>query len=110
MDWYGIKLLIVEQSALSRDVLHIFVGFGGQILVAALLRRTLASPLPWLAVLIGEAANEYYDLHREVWTDRAIWPGSLRDLILTMSIPTVLLLLTRFAPGLFARTPRGRRK
>jgi len=110
MDWYGIKLLIVDQSGLGRDVLHIFVGFAGQILAAALLRRPLASPLPWLAVLIAEAANEYYDLHREVWTDRAIWPGSVTDVILTMSIPTALLLLTRSAPGLFARTPRGRRK
>ena len=110
MDWYSLKLLLADQSGLSRDALHILAGFAGQVLVALVIRRSLASPLPWLAVLIGEAANEYYDLNREIWTDRAIWPGSLRDLLVTMALPTALLLLTRFVPGLFARDRAGSRK
>lgn len=105
MDWYEIKLLIVAEFDLGRDVLHIFVGVLAQILVAAALRRTLASPLPWLAVLAGEAANEYYDMHREVWTDRPIWPGSVADMAVTMAIPTLLLILSRWAPGLFVARP-----
>jgi hypothetical protein len=111
MDWYSLKLLLVEQSALSRDALHIFFGLIGQILVALLIRRTLESPIPWTAVLIGELANEYFDLTEgDVW-DKPMWPGSLRDLLVTMAIPTALLLLTRFAPGLFARAAaRAKRK
>ena len=101
MDWYGIKQLAVEQTGLSRDALHVIVGFGAQLLVAALIRRPLSSPLPWLAVLLGECANEYYDLHREVWTDRDIWPGSLGDILVTMAIPTLILVLCRYTPGLF---------
>ncbi|HZF94040.1 MAG TPA: hypothetical protein VEZ20_04115 [Allosphingosinicella sp.] len=103
MDWYSAKLLVVEQTDLSRDALHIFFGLAGQVLVALVIRRSLAHPLPWLAVLLFELANEGYDLAREEWTDKAMWPGSLRDLLVTMAVPTVFLLLTRFAPSLFAR-------
>lgn len=103
MDWYSIKLLVVEQTDISRDALHIFLGVAGQLLVALLIRRSLAHPLPWLAVLIGEAANEYYDLNYEVWLDRPMWPGSLRDLLVTMAVPTLIFLLARFAPWLFVR-------
>jgi len=102
MDWYSIKLLVVEQTALSRDALHILFGVAGLILVAFVIRRSLAHPVPWLAVLIAQGANEYYDLAREDWSDRVMWPGSVRDLLVTMAIPTVLLLLTRFTPRLFA--------
>jgi len=109
MDWYSIKLLVVEQTALSRDALHILFGAAGQILVAFVIRRSLAHPVPWLAVLIGQCANEFYDLAREEWSDRAMWPGSVRDLLVTMAIPTALLLLTRFAPGLFV-SPKGTRR
>lgn len=103
MDWYDIKLAVVEGSGLSRDLLHVFVGFGALVLVALALRRPLASPLPWLLLLAAEAGNELYDLGREQWPDRPIWPGSLRDLLVTMAIPTALLLLARYAPGLFVR-------
>ena len=112
MDWYSAKMLVVEQTALSRDALHIFFGLAGQVLVALVIRRSLAHPVPWLAVLLFELANEAYDLAREEWSDRVMWPGSVRDLLVTMAVPTVLLLLTRVAPGLFARTAgrKGRRK
>ena len=111
MDWYSIKMLAAEQTALSRDALHILVGVAVQITVALVIRRSLAHPIPWLAVLIGELANEYYDLAREEWTDRAMWPGSVRDLLVTMAVPTALLLLTWIAPGLFARGGgKGKRK
>ncbi|HEY0014589.1 MAG TPA: hypothetical protein VGB79_17235 [Allosphingosinicella sp.] len=110
MDWYSVKLAVVEQTNLSRDALHIFFGLAGQLLVALVIRRSLAHPVLWLALLLFELANEYYDLAREDWTDRAMWPGTVRDLLVTMAVPTVLLILTRTAPGLFARTGKGKRK
>jgi hypothetical protein len=112
MDWYSLKILVIEQTSLSRDALHILMGFAGQLLVAAAIRRSLAHPLPWIAVLAAELVNEYFDLTEgDVW-DKPMWPGSLRDLLVTMAVPTALLLLTRFAPGLFARaaTGKGKRK
>lgn len=101
MDWYHVKLVAMEATNLSRDALHIFGGLGGQILAAVLLRRTLASPLPWLVVLLVELANEWFDLTYETWRDRPMWPGSIHDIWVTMLVPTLLLLLTRFAAGLF---------
>lgn len=104
MDWYSIKLAVVDHTDLGRDALHIFIGLAGQILVALIIRRTLAHPIPWIAVLIGELLNEYYDLGRGEFWDTPMWPGSVRDILVTMAVPTVLLLLTRYAPSLFART------
>jgi hypothetical protein len=112
MDWYSAKMLVVDQTNLSRDALHIFFGLAGQVLVAIAIRRSLAHPVPWIAVLLFELANEYYDLAREEWSDKAMWPGSVRDLLVTMAVPTALLLLTRFAPSLFARAAarKGKRR
>ncbi len=103
MDWNDLKEFVVVETGLSRDALHIFVGVGGLLLAALVLRRTLASPLPWLAVLIGELANEAHDLITDGYWDEPMWPGSLRDLIVTLAIPTLLLLLARWAPGFFVR-------
>lgn len=109
-DWYGLKLAVVQATGLSRDLLHVFMGVGAMVLAALVLRRPLSSPLPWAALLIAELANEAYDLHREAWLDRPMWPASIRDLLVTMAIPTALLLLTRLAPGLFAPPRRGKGK
>lgn len=103
MDWYGVKLIAMEATGLSKDALHVLVGFTGQIIVAAVLRRTLASPIPWLCVLLAELANEWFDLNHEDWPDRPMWPGSVHDIWVTMFVPTVLLLLSRYAPGFFNR-------
>jgi hypothetical protein len=101
MNWYDAKLIAIEVSGLGRDALHIYVGIGGQILMAVLLRRTLASPLPWLCVLAAELANEWFDLNHEDWPDRPMWPGSLHDVWVTMLVPTILFLMCRYAPALF---------
>lgn len=102
MDWYSLKLLVVEQTGLSRDALHILVGFGGQLLVALLIRRPLSHPFPWFAVLVCELGNEAYDLLRETYWHEPMWPGSVRDVTATMVLPTALLLLSRFTPGILA--------
>ena len=97
------KMVALELTGVSRDALHILGGVGGQLLAAAVLRRSLSNPLPWLAVLVAQAANEAFDLRYETWTDRPMWPGSVKDMLVTMLIPTVLLLLARYAPGLLCR-------
>ena len=109
MDWTALKQLVVDESALSRDALHILAGVGGQVLVALLTRRGLAHPLPWLTVFAAALINEYFDLTEgDVW-DRPMWPGSVRDLVLTMALPTLFLLLTRLAPSLFAPAEKTKR-
>lgn len=106
-DWYHLKLLLVDLSGLSRDALHIMLGVAVQLAIAALPRQSLARVWPWLAVLFGALGNEYHDLHFEIWPDLpAQHMESVKDVIATMAIPTVLLLAARFAPRLIVGLPR----
>ena len=105
LGWYQVKLFLEHASGISMDALHILVGFLVFVFAAQLLKRSVASPLPWLALLILELANEAYDLHVELWPD----PGSqlgegVKDILLTMALPTVVLCLTRWRPALLNRS------
>lgn len=97
------KAAISLWTELERDALHIYAAILLQIGSAALFRRSLASPLPWLAVLAAASSNEVLD----AWRDGLVEPwergAALHDLWNTMLLPTVLALLVRFAPRLLAR-------
>jgi hypothetical protein len=103
MDWHDLKEWISGTSGLDMDSLHVHVGVLAQVAVAFVLRRRLSSLWPWLAVAAAVLANEYYDFHYEVWPTREEqFLEGVKDLWNTMLLPTVLLLLARFAPRLFA--------
>ncbi|HEX8239462.1 MAG TPA: hypothetical protein VF574_06965 [Allosphingosinicella sp.] len=105
MDWEQIKATISLWTDLERDALHIYAAILFQIGAAALLRRSLASPLPWLVVLVAALGNEVLDAFRdgvvEAWEHQA----ALHDLWNTMLVPTVLALVVRFAPRIVGRAP-----
>ncbi len=106
MDWYQIKQTAVLLTGLDMDALHVHVGILAQIGVALAIRRTLASPWPWLALLAALLINEYYDITYEIWPPDARerqFMESVRDIWNTMLMPTLLLLLCRFAPRLFTK-------
>ena len=105
MTWYEIKEAVETFTGLSMDALHVHVGVLAQIGVALLLRRSLASPLPWLAVLAAAVANEWSDLTFDYWPNRE-WQyrESFRDVWNTMLLPTVLLVTGNAWPGM-ARQP-----
>lgn len=101
LGWYQIKLFIEHASGISMDAWHILLGFILFLFAAAVLKRSIAHPLPWLAVLMLEIGNEAYDLHVELWPD----PGSqlgegFKDIMLTMTLPSLLLGIARLKPGL----------
>jgi len=102
MDWMGLKGLAADLSV-EKDALHVYAAFIVQVGAAALLRTSLARFLPWLAVLGVELANEAMDMwfgeeaHIRQWQ----LDGAKHDIINTMVLPTILLLLVRFAPRLF---------
>lgn len=103
LGWYQIKLFLEHASGISMDAWHILVGFGLFLLAALVLRRSVASPLPWLVVFLLEIANEAFDLHVELWPD----PGSqigegVKDILLTMALPTLLMLVARYKPAILA--------
>jgi hypothetical protein len=101
MGWYEVKLFVEHASGVSMDAWHVLVGFTAFLLSAGLLRRSIASPLPWLAVLIVELINEAYDLRVEQWPSLGSQLGEgVKDVILTMALPTLIVAAARWRPGL----------
>jgi hypothetical protein len=101
VNWHHLKDWAAHASDLNMDALHVYAGVFLQLATALVLRRSLRSPWPWLAVLAAEFANEYYDYAYEIWPDRDIqFAEGLRDMWNTMAMPTLLLLLARYAPSL----------
>lgn len=106
MDWTTIKTEFAAWTGLDRDALHVYAGLLGSIVAAAVMRRTLASPLPWLLVLLAEVGNEASDMLHDGLIEQWEVDGARHDLWNTMVAPTLLLLLARFAPGLMSRPPQ----
>ena len=105
--WNQFKLFLERSSAISMDALHLMAGFLIFVLAAVLLKRSLASPLPWLCVLALELCNEAYDLYAELWPSRASQLGEgAKDILLTMTIPTCWMLLARWKPHLLGHETR----
>ena len=104
MDWEQIKAAISLWTGLERDALHIYAAILTQLAAALLLRRSLASPLPWLAVLAVALLNEALDMYGDGLAEDWERDSALHDLWNSMLVPTLLALLVRFAPGL-ARPP-----
>jgi hypothetical protein len=105
MGWLELKDYLSLATGLSEDSLHIYAAVIVQVAAALLLRRSVASPWPWLCVLATIVANEYFDiaLYREQYgTELEQWQitGGIQDLWNTMLLPTILLLLCRYAPRL----------
>ncbi|HET9638049.1 MAG TPA: hypothetical protein VFP12_02470 [Allosphingosinicella sp.] len=106
MDWEAIKQAVAAWTGLERDALHIYAAILIQIGSAALLRRTLASPWPWLVVLAFALANEWLDVQRDQLFEEWEKAAALHDLWNTMLLPTLLLLVARFTPGVMMRVRR----
>jgi hypothetical protein len=91
------KLFLIHLTGLPRDALHIYVGLGAMLLVAALARRSLRDPLPILAVLLVALAGELWDLIDTFRAARPLaWGKSWHDLWNTAFWPVILYLLARF--------------
>lgn len=90
------------------DALHVLVGVVVQLGTAWLLRASVASWKPWLVLLALEMLNEALDLWVERWPHAGMqWGEGVKDMLLTMALPTLLLLAARLRPALFseARPP-----
>ena len=105
-DWYQIKLLIEHATGVSMDALHILAGVLAQLMFAALFRVQLKTWRPWTFVLILVLLNEASDLWVERWPQPAMQFGEgLKDVVLTMLVPTMLMLALHLRPTLFADKP-----
>ena len=102
-DWHDLKTFVERAANVGTDSLHVIAGVLLQLLFAAVVRRPLSSWLPWLLVLLSLLFNEIVDLWVEQWPSLAMQLGeSARDLVLTMFLPTALLVVVRRWPHLIS--------
>lgn len=106
ISWYQVKLFVEHASGISMDTLHVIVGVAIFLIAARLLKRSAASMPPWLATLCLELGNEAYDLTVERWPNLGQQLGEgFKDILLTMALPTLLLLVARYRPALLVENP-----
>lgn len=105
--WYRTKMFIEHALVINSDAIHVLVGVFIQLILAALARRSVATWLPWLGVLGLAVANEAVDLWIEQWPYPAMQYGeSAKDILLTIALPTILLVAVRLRPNLFRPASR----
>ena len=102
--WYKAKMFIEHAGIVTSDALHVLVGVGLWVLAAVVLRRRLTDWLPWLIVFAAVLFNEAVDLWVEQWPDAAMQYGeSVKDILLTLLLPSLLMVAARERPDLFGR-------
>ena len=102
--WFHTKMFIEHASAISSDAMHVLAGVLIQLLGALLFRQSIGNWRPWSIVLGFALLNEFIDLWMEQWPDLAVQYGeSAKDILLTMTLPTVLLVMARVWPPLFKK-------
>lgn len=102
--WYQTKMAIEHVSVVSSDALHVIIGPLLWLLAAIVLRRRLGDLLPWLVVFAAAVFNEGVDLWVERWpSPRQQYAETAKDILLTIALPTVLMLAARWRPSLFRR-------
>ena len=101
--WHQGKLFIEHAVTIDHDALHIIVGLLVWLAICFVTRRTIDSWRPWLWLFALILWNEAVDLWTELWPDAGMQFGEgLKDLLLTMLVPTVLLVLARYWPRILA--------
>jgi hypothetical protein len=102
MSWYEAKMFVERAVVFSSDALHVMVGMVVWLLFALILRRPVTDWRPWLGLLVLLLLNETVDLWVEQWPDLGMQYGeSAKDVLLTMTLPSVLMAVARLRPQLF---------
>ena len=100
-NWYDAKMIVERAGAVSPDALHVIAGVAIQLLFAISFRKPLSSWIPWLSVLASLLFNETVDIWVERWPSLAMQLAeSGKDVLLTMLLPTALMLSSRWSPTL----------
>ena len=102
--WFAGKNVMEHAFGFSHDALHVLVSVVLQLALARLMKASVGHVLPWLGVLILELLNEWSDLSFEVWPNHAVqWGESAKDVLLTMALPSILLIVSRRWPDLLGQ-------
>jgi hypothetical protein len=109
--WYQGKLFVEHAVAMSHDSLHVIAGVLVFLVAGLVFRRPLSSWIPWLWLFAVILWSETVDLWTEQWPDAGMQYGeAAKDLLLTMFLPTMLLIAVRLRPDLFRSTRRAKRR
>lgn len=90
-DYQVFKLWWVSVLPLTKDAIHVYIGFLCLLLALILFRRSLGSFTALIPGLVVSITMEIFDLR-----DGYAWSESVKDLINTNMIPFLLVLLTRW--------------
>ena len=93
--WSSDKIALSAWLNVEDDGLHAMVGMGLLLALALVSGRRLDDWRLWLVVLVVECLNEAVDLSAPELAE-ANWSASVHDLIVTMLLPTAVLLGLRF--------------
>lgn len=108
--WHQGKLFIEHTVTITHESLHVIVGVLVWLFFALLFRRPITSWKPWLWLFAVILWNETVDLWVEQWPDPGQQYGEgMKDVILTMLLPSILMAAARWRPDLFRVTPRAKR-
>ena len=109
--WHQGKLFLEYSLSVDHDALHVIVGLLVWLVAALLLRRPITSWLPFLWCLAITLWNETVDLWIEQWPDPGRQYGEgAKDVLLTMTVPVLLMAAARFRPDLFRTAARRSRR
>lgn len=96
------KLFIEHAANFEHGSLHIIVGVLAWLAIALVTRRPVSSWIPWLGLFALILWNELVDLWVEKWPDPGMQYGEgARDVILTMFVPTLIMIAVLLRPSLF---------
>ncbi len=97
MDYQQLKVVLLDETGLAKDALHIYAGMAMFIIVRLLWRWRGGWIAAWLAALALACGAEYIDLRTE-FSNSALQPDAAHwhDIWNTMFWPTVLLLVGRW--------------
>ena len=108
--WHQGKLFVEHSLTISHDSLHVLVGVLLWIVLGLVLRSPLYTWRCWLWLLAATPWNEAVDLWVEQWPDPGQQYGEgAKDLLLTMAVPTLIMLAARLRPDLFRMSARKKR-
>ena len=109
--WHQGKLFLEYSLSVDHDALHVIVGLLVWLVAALLLRRPITSWLPFLWCLAITLWNETVDLWIEQWPDPGRQYGEgAKDVLLTMTVPVLLMAAARLRPDLFRTAARRSRR
>ena len=101
--YHDIIVWIGDGTGASDTLLHVHAGMAVLFLARIVTRRSLATPIPFLVVVVAELANEVLDrLAFGAWR----WEDTLLDIVNTLFWPFVLMVGLRWRRARESRQPQ----